>query len=249
MYILGMMVKSITNICITAIFCSIIICTFAAERNLWIEQRTKFNIYDNKWAKTIDKCDLEFGWHQWQASPKLCQFQYVRLDLVCLNSSECSSPQSSKNALNVYKDISLFFIVLKPIDPWAPICMQCVLAFSNRTINFSCAPLILHNCHFACILTILAYLLWLSNSVIFTSTNQEDNLEDALASCWPSKKYAIIVHGFRESCNTPWASTLRESKASRILLKHCNEPFHSKWHPNRHRFDRSSWRMHHLHGL
>lgn len=225
------MVKSISNIYITAIFCSVIVCTFAAERNLWIEQRTKFNIYDNKWATTIDKCDSEFGWHQRQASRKLCQFQYVWLDWVCLNASECFSSHSSKNALNVGH------------------AQRHILVFHCSETHWPVHPLILHNCHLACILTILAYLLWSSNSVIFTSTNQEDNLEDALASCWPSKKYAIIVHGFRESCNTPWASTLRESKASRILLKHCDEPFYAKRHPNPHRFDRSSWRMHHLHGL
>lgn len=47
---------------------------------------------------------------------------------------------------------------------------------------------------------------------MFVSTSQDDNMEDALADCWPTKKYAMIVHGWRESCNTPWVKVLRESK-------------------------------------
>lgn len=36
-----------------SIICSIIMCTFATDRNLWLEQRTKFNIYNDKWANII----------------------------------------------------------------------------------------------------------------------------------------------------------------------------------------------------
>lgn len=51
-----------------------------------------------------------------------------------------------------------------------------------------------------------------SNTEVFVSTSIDDNLENALESCWPTKKYALIVHGWRESCETPWAKVLRDSK-------------------------------------
>ncbi|XP_031640237.1 uncharacterized protein LOC116352087 isoform X2 [Contarinia nasturtii] len=48
------------------------------------------------------------------------------------------------------------------------------------------------------------------NTEVMVSTSRDDVLEDALADCWPTKKYAIIVPGWRESCNTSWTIELRE---------------------------------------
>lgn len=51
-----------------------------------------------------------------------------------------------------------------------------------------------------------------SNEEVFVSTSREDCLTADVTGCRPSQKYAIIVHGWRESCNTSWAQELRESE-------------------------------------
>lgn len=102
-------------------------------------------------------------------------------------------------------------------------------------------------------------LFWWSNTAVFESTNRDDNLEDALESCWPSKEYALIVHGFTESCTTPWAVQLRQSKMEYtdshpspalaffglILFPFIHLPITLDIK----RFDSTSWWLYHLYGL
>lgn len=51
-----------------------------------------------------------------------------------------------------------------------------------------------------------------SNQARFVSTSRDDGLSADVTGCDPSDRYAIIVHGWSESCSTSWAEELRKSE-------------------------------------
>lgn len=55
-----------------------------------------------------------------------------------------------------------------------------------------------------------------SNEEAFVSTSSNDSLAADTTGCEPSQKYAIIVHGWRESCSSAWAKLLRQSESLSI---------------------------------
>lgn len=64
----------------------------------------------------------------------------------------------------------------------------------------------------------LLFLCYFSDEEKFVSTSANDSLAFDITGCRSSHKYAIIVHGWRESCNSPWAKTLRSSKLKAFHL-------------------------------
>lgn len=43
----------------------------------------------------------------------------------------------------------------------------------------------------------------------------EDNYEQQHGDCKPGEKYAIIIHGWTESCETAWVTDLVQSKVEK----------------------------------
>lgn len=121
---------------------------------------------------------------------------------------------------------------------------QCLRAVHAKTeCEFVCSPslylslsptLFLSLSLCLCVFVVFAFN---SNQVRFVSTSRDDILSADATGCDPSDRYAIIVHGWSESCGTSWAEELRKSelhfrtsrirphKICRYMVHSCKEHF------------------------